>query len=45
MNNMKKMGLDPECFDLSKYLKIIKRKEEKEHDKRKRNLKRDGRKN
>ena len=41
---MKKMGLDAECFDLSKYLYYIKRKEVKKHDKCKRNIKRNERK-
>lgn len=35
MKNMKKMGLDPECFNLSKYLKYIKEKGRDKHVKRK----------
>lgn len=38
--NLKKFGLDPEYFDISKYLEYIKnkkRKEDKKHGKRKRN--------
>lgn len=42
---LNKIGLDPENFDLSKYLKIIKRKEEEKNGKRKRNSQRNGRKN
>lgn len=40
MKKMKEIGLDPECFDLSKYLSYIRKKGRDKDVKRKRNTKR-----